>query len=1326
MDTGDRVLRLRNFMGHERGTFQFPNRGLVRLQGRSGAGKSTVLAAFAWVMGYGPETIKGVDQGLVLTAGGTTKAKKRPTADNTATATTSAELSWEHVSIYRQCRPPLWTVSVDGSVVSDDVPGWLERRYGGAVHKEMIPVCMYLEQNAQCPFVGAPTDAYKILAQHCLRPIPVKAATDAIKKDLIKREDLAAGVLKDRWARHSQERPDCLSSEPIVAVVRSEDLAEVLDQPGLCPPEAPEDQAPTAADVSTRDQAVGERKARLEAALARQESLRSLFAKICPTESDPDLGHASAAEWARNALAAAEAIIDSKRRSALLGSFFAQGVSLAGRAPKTPRQLAQHINEEKWADYPIVPGVEARLGEVKAARGALVAGLKDLIGDAVSLPNVQAARIGDIVDAKRAECAAAECCLRAQRAWLMQATNGPDWAEAAELQAAWDRSGEHADLVDRKTRLKTRLGELGALVGHIDQFRQAFCVATGVALCEQTCARAAAADVIRVAACRADRLAAAKLHDQDPWARLGLAGRTKDPTSSFLSARSADDSRAQSDGCAGPQLQLECTTEIADMVLGRPCPEAAALLELGARPGCSQTADQLRVRLVQLIGAICHKDDQRLMDLVGWPDCGTDDGGAPVDPCFICTADGQSLRCNLGRIFEDLVGKHGRLQAAADLLGVPHARALLTAHRPGPDEQARAQALLRDVSVQVAAQKTLERLQAKTVGDARQAIVATIAASTATGPKEWSVSCPCCDGKLVLGAADGSLVRAAQPEAQEAVSWTEWVLAAPAAASRGRQGLPRLALAECNQLVGTLVTLPDAWDGGVLAGQPASKRDEALQDLVMLPEQIRCLEQQARLGLDRLYAGAAPIAAGPDAECDVQAAMGQLHWLERLIGAGPDCLSMSIDQIRRAAERKANDACTAVFRHLNALCADSDLDDHRLDKEPLQAVSLATGFTARVDALADKAASERDIRRELAGIGPELQETETALQAGRAVQLHQQVVAARQKANLPLVPPPEERVFPDARALDRFVHGWAFEPHKDKTLAEIGEEEVRLTTAVWQSRAGAFATQASTREAAVLALALDDADQGKEIAEDVFLAASQLAGLLRAGADADVPTLQTEFDAALAEARQTKELAARWSEFVAAEDWVLTARSILQEYNEKEDALSASRLAAMAIDAATHDAICSVIADVEKNANRLVQDLFAGSGGGVTVRLAVDGTKNTLSTQVRIGTREGDARRVGLSGGERSRVDMAVQAAACVALDCPFLLIDEGTGALDPSNAQLSIRALRWLAQDRLIIVTSHQVMEDCSRSEFDRVIEVQPAPDEEERPQKPCKRPRK
>ena len=1372
MDTGDRVLQLHNFMGHETGTYAFPSRGLVRLQGHSGAGKSTVLAAFAWVVGYGPETVKGVDVGLILersatsstTATASAKGARRQAKGNPVAATTSVTLSWDHVTVYRQCRPALWTVSLDGQVVSDDPPAWFERRYGGAMHKEMIPLCMYLEQNAQSPFVGEPTDTYKTLAQHCLRPIPVKAASEAIKKGLIKKERMTAGLFKDRWAQHSLARPDCLAGRPAVAVVRSENIDEVLEQPGLALPEPPEEDAPSPADVSAKDQLVGECRARLAQAVARQDAIARLLAVVCPTDAIP--AAVGSSEWLAHALAKAVSVIDRRRRASIVDAFFEQGSALLRRRSRAikdrfqeeaeaealaaPARLAALIVSENWAGLPVVPRAEQDLADIKSAKGAIRACLQDLFGDPP-----QDATLGSLVAAKRAETVAFGCCPRAQRAWLYQQTSGPDWAEASELETACSRhkdtgigAGIEAVSCLAKTldQYRVRLDQARTKVSAIDRFREELAKAADMAdqknstrLDPSACAVAAAEELVRVSEARSRRLAAAAHWDKDAWARLGLRMQTEDPNSSFAStasffgARDSVDEIGQAGHRPGADGELcELTTELAELALGT----APVPLDAG-RDQCP--LEVVRTRLVGEIRELCLSADAWLADLTSTADTGdmleAQTQQAEESLLLLASSEGQALRHELRKLGEDLVQKRARLARAQRTLGVSQ-EAVFGSGSP---------AVLDKVAVDLAARCGLERLCVANVGQARHAIATELAASLAgrePPTRWWRADCPCCNKSLQIDAHDGGL-EPAGASAATTTSWSAWVLGAPAAMAKGHAqqthasikiGSDSLSLTDCNKLAATFATLADDWTGDWLAQHTTADRDAAFSDIALIPKQIEGLGRQIRQGLSRLYASDKPVPvpkeadtshSGSDADSGVELRIGQLKWLDRLVLSGKTSASVLFERpdigisgltlaaIAAQVRGKALRACAVAYRQLDALCPQVDFADPKTI-HGASIVALALAFLAEVGLCSSSSESEQEVRTQLAQLEIDIAETERAILAHKAVELRDRMIEARVGAGVARLPLPHERVFVDVRVLDRVEHSWFFPTYQHASLRQLAVQEAGLTEAAWNTEASRFATQAATKDA-VDSIMMDHGhgQDGQRVDEAVFLAASQLAALLQreedeiATAGADVGTLQIALDAAMADAQETKELAARWAEFSVAEEWVGTARTVLQEYNDKEDALSASELAAVAIDTATNDAICSVIADIERNANRLIQDLFANCGGGVTVQLAVDRVKNTLSTVVRIGTREGDARRVGLSGGERSRVDMAVQAAACVALDCPFLLIDEGTGALDPANAHQSIRALRWLAQDRLIVVTSHQVMEDCSRSEFDKVIEV-------------------
>ena len=70
------------------------------------------------------------------------------------------------------------------------------------------------------------------------------------------------------------------------------------------------------------------------------------------------------------------------------------------------------------------------------------------------------------------------------------------------------------------------------------------------------------------------------------------------------------------------------------------------------------------------------------------------------------------------------------------------------------------------------------------------------------------------------------------------------------------------------------------------------------------------------------------------------------------------------------------------------------------------------------------------------------------------------------------------------------------------------------------------------------------------------------------------------------------------------------------------------------------------------------------------------------------GTRVGDQRKRGVSGGQRKRVNLALE----LLTDPPILVLDEATSSLDPGTELIVERALDRLMSGRTSIVVAHRL----------------------------------
>ena len=155
---------------------------------------------------------------------------------------------------------------------------------------------------------------------------------------------------------------------------------------------------------------------------------------------------------------------------------------------------------------------------------------------------------------------------------------------------------------------------------------------------------------------------------------------------------------------------------------------------------------------------------------------------------------------------------------------------------------------------------------------------------------------------------------------------------------------------------------------------------------------------------------------------------------------------------------------------------------------------------------------------------------------------------------------------------------------------------------------------------------------------------------------------------------------------------VLTERNTFLE-SQLEDIRSSRRELNQVIRAVDEEIVTvftSAFADVALNFERLIETLFPGGSGGLSLTNADDLLETGVEIEARPAGR--NVRRLSLlSGGERSLVAMAFLFAVFRSRPSPFYLMDEVEAALDDANLQRFLALVDDFRDDAQLIIVSHQ-----------------------------------
>jgi chromosome segregation protein len=155
---------------------------------------------------------------------------------------------------------------------------------------------------------------------------------------------------------------------------------------------------------------------------------------------------------------------------------------------------------------------------------------------------------------------------------------------------------------------------------------------------------------------------------------------------------------------------------------------------------------------------------------------------------------------------------------------------------------------------------------------------------------------------------------------------------------------------------------------------------------------------------------------------------------------------------------------------------------------------------------------------------------------------------------------------------------------------------------------------------------------------------------------------------------------------------VLTERNTFLE-SQLEDIRSSRRELNQVIRAVDQEIVTvftAAFADVALNFERLIETLFPGGSGGLTLTNADDLLETGVEIEARPAGR--NVRRLSLlSGGERSLVAMAFLFAVFRSRPSPFYLMDEVEAALDDANLQRFLALLDDFRDEAQLIIVSHQ-----------------------------------
>jgi chromosome segregation protein len=154
----------------------------------------------------------------------------------------------------------------------------------------------------------------------------------------------------------------------------------------------------------------------------------------------------------------------------------------------------------------------------------------------------------------------------------------------------------------------------------------------------------------------------------------------------------------------------------------------------------------------------------------------------------------------------------------------------------------------------------------------------------------------------------------------------------------------------------------------------------------------------------------------------------------------------------------------------------------------------------------------------------------------------------------------------------------------------------------------------------------------------------------------------------------------------------LTERNTFLE-SQLEDIRSSRRELNQVIRAVDEEIVTvfsSAFADVALNFERLIETLFPGGSGGLTLTNADDLLETGVEIEARPAGR--NVRRLSLlSGGERSLVAMAFLFAVFRSRPSPFYLMDEVEAALDDANLQRFLALVDDFRDEAQLIIVSHQ-----------------------------------
>lgn len=185
------------FKCYKSASFKFVESGLVLLKGCSGAGKSTILQAIMWCL-FGK--IRSVDRNI-----GSKKGK--------LSVTIKITLGGKMVEIYRQKRPSVLKISVDGNEQVDDVAqAQINELFGS---HDICKLCCYLEQNqTNHLFRVSSSEKMSLLGRIAFNESDPTPYIQRIEEQL-KEEKVRFQVLQDTFKRECDDFAEFIKSQDI-------------------------------------------------------------------------------------------------------------------------------------------------------------------------------------------------------------------------------------------------------------------------------------------------------------------------------------------------------------------------------------------------------------------------------------------------------------------------------------------------------------------------------------------------------------------------------------------------------------------------------------------------------------------------------------------------------------------------------------------------------------------------------------------------------------------------------------------------------------------------------------------------------------------------------------------------------------------------------------------------------------------------------------------------------------------------------------------------------------------------------------------------------